>query len=131
MMTLFRKTPMQQLEATIASLTKRGQQLSAKRVTAQDTLDAAIKTRQHAFVSGDLNDQRALDKAQLAVVAATSDLSGIDDALAILAHQKAEAERHLAAERERIKRAAAADKLTKQIAAIEAALPGYLEQSRA
>ena len=30
----FRKTPMQQLETTIASLKKRGQQLAAKRVTA-------------------------------------------------------------------------------------------------
>jgi hypothetical protein len=49
----------------------------------------------------------------------------------VLAQQKAEAENQLAAERERIERAAAADKLDKQVAAIEAALPGYLEQSRA
>jgi hypothetical protein len=44
----FRKTPMQQLETTIASLTKLGEQLAAKRVTAQDALDEAIKTRQQA-----------------------------------------------------------------------------------
>jgi hypothetical protein len=127
----FRKTPMQQLETTIASLAKRGEQLAAKRVTAQDALDEAIKTRQQALLSGDLDDQRALDKVQAAVVAATSDLAGIDDALAVLAHQKAEAERQLAAERERVERAVAADKLDKQVAAIEAALPGYLAQSRA
>ena len=126
----FRKTPMQQLETTIASLTKRGEQLAAKRVTVQDALDEAIKTRQQALLSGDLDDQRALDKMQAAVVAATSDLAGIDDALAILAQHKAEAEVQLSAERERIERAAAADKLDKQVAAIEAALPGYLEQSR-
>jgi hypothetical protein len=130
MKNLFRKAPMQQLDATIGSLTKRGEQLAAKRVTAQDALDDAIKTRQQALLSGDLDDQRALDKVQVAVVAATSALAGIDDALAVLTHQKAEAERQLEAERERIKRAAAADKLDKQVAAIEAALPGYLEKSR-
>jgi multidrug efflux pump subunit AcrA (membrane-fusion protein) len=126
----FRKSPMQTIETTIASLTKRGEQLAAKRVAAQNALDAAIKNRQEALLLGDLSDQRTLDKVQAAVIAATSDLTGIDDALAILAQQKAEAERQLAAERERIKRAAAADKLSKQIAAIEVALPGYLEKSR-
>jgi hypothetical protein len=76
---------MHQLETTVASLTKRGEQLAAKRVTAQGALDKAIKTRQQALLSGDLDDQRALDKVQAAVVAATLDLAGVDDALAILA----------------------------------------------
>jgi multidrug efflux pump subunit AcrA (membrane-fusion protein) len=71
-----------------------------------------------------------LDKVQAIVSTATSALAGIDDALAVLTRQKAEAERQLAAESERIKRAAAADKLNKQVAAIEATLPGYLQQSR-
>jgi hypothetical protein len=131
MKNFFRKTPTQPLETTIASLTTRGEQLAAKRITAQDALDEAITTRQQALLSGDLDDQRALDKMQAAVVAATSDLAGIDDALAILAQRKTEAESQLAAERERIERASAADKLSKRVAAIEAALPGYLEQSRA
>src|ERR1700722_3126707 len=100
----FRKTPMQQLEPTIVSLTKRGKQLAAKRVTAQDALDEAIKTRQQALLSGDIDDQRTLDKVQAAVVAATLDLAGVDDALAILAQHKTEAESQLAAERQRIKR---------------------------
>jgi hypothetical protein len=47
------------------------------------------------------------------------------------ARRRSRAESQLAAERERIERAAAAAKLDKQVAAIEAALPGYLEQSRA
>ena len=127
----FRKTPTQPLETTIASLTNRGEQLAAKRGAAQDAVDEAITTRQQALLSGDLDDQRALDNMQAAVVAATSDLAGIDDALAILTQRKAEAEVQLAAERERIERAAAADKLSQRVAAIEAALPGYIEQSRA
>ncbi|UPK28299.1 hypothetical protein [Bradyrhizobium sp. 195] len=122
---------MQQLETTIVSLAKRGEQLVAKRVTAQAALDQAIQARRDTLLSADLEDHRELDKQQAAVVAATSDLAGIDDALAVLAHQKAEGERQLAAESERIKRATAADKLAKQVTAIEAALPGYLEQSRA
>ena len=68
---------------------------------------------------------------QAAVVSATSDLAGVDDALAILGQHKIEAERQFADERERIERTAAADKLSKRVAAIEAALPGCLEQSRA
>jgi hypothetical protein len=131
MKNLFRKPPMHPLETTIASLATRGEQLAAKRAAAQGALDKAITARQQALLSGDLDDQRALDKVQAAVVAATSDLAGVDDALAILAHQKAETENQLAAERERIERTAAADKLDKQVAAIEAALPRYLENSRA
>jgi hypothetical protein len=122
---------MQQLENTIASLSKRGEQLAAKRVTAHDALDEAIKARQQALLSGDLDDQRVLDRLQAAVDTATSTLAGIDDAIGVLAHQKAEAEKQLSAERERIERDAAADKLDKQVAAIEATLPSYLEQSRA
>jgi chromosome segregation ATPase len=127
----FRKTPMQQLEATIGALAKRDEQLVAKRAMAQDALDKAIKARQQALLAGDLDDHRALDKLQGTVDTAASTLAGIDDALAILAQQKAEAERLLSAERERIERAAAADKLHKRVAAIEAALPSYLAQSRA
>ncbi|RXG83679.1 hypothetical protein [Bradyrhizobium zhanjiangense] len=59
-----------------------------------------------------------------------SSLAALDDALAVLAQDKAEAERQLAAERERIMRASSRDKLAKQVSAIEAALAGYLDQSR-
>ena len=68
---------MQQLETTIASLTNRGEQLAAKRVTARDALDEAIKARQQALLSGDLDDQLALDKLQGIVNTAASTLAGI------------------------------------------------------
>lgn len=126
----FRKTPMQTLETTIASLTKRSEQLGAKRVTAQDVLDKAITARQQALLSGDLDDQHALDKLQGHVNTAAATLAALDDALIVLGHDKTEAERQLASERDRIERNAAADKLAKQVSAIEAALPGYLDQSR-
>jgi hypothetical protein len=126
----FRKNLMQKIEATVASLAKRGDQLAAKRVTAQNALEKAVKARQEAHLSGDLDDQRTLDKLQAAVDTAASALSGIDDAMGVLTQHKAEAEGQLAAERERIERATAADKLNAQVAAIEAMLPKWLEQSR-
>ncbi|UPK31753.1 hypothetical protein IVB18_25825 [Bradyrhizobium sp. 186] len=122
---------MTQLETTVVSLTTRGEQLAAKRAAAQDALEKATTARQQTLLSGDLDDQRTLDKLQGAVDTAASALAGIDDVLAVLAQQKAEAERQLAAEREGIERAAAADRLHKQVAAIETALPDYLAQSRA
>ena len=127
---LFRKTTMHKLETAVAALADRDGQLAAKRVTAQQALDKAVKARQDALLSGDLDDQRAIDKLQAAVDSAASALVGIDDAISILAQQKVEAEGQLAAERERVKRSAAADKLAAKIAAIEATLPKYLAQSR-
>src|ERR1700726_1143489 len=112
---IFRKSQMDKLESVIALLMKRGDQLAAKRITAQKALDKAVKARQETLLSGDLDDQRALDKLQAAVDTAASALSGIDDVMGVLAQQKAEAEGQLAAERERIERAAAGDKLNVQV----------------
>ena len=121
---------MQKIETTIASLAKRAEQLAAKRAKAQEALEKAASARQQALLAGDLDDQRTLDKLQAAVDTAGSALTGIDGALAILAQQKAEADAQLTAERDCIERAAAADKLDSQVAAIEAALSPWLEQSR-
>lgn len=126
----FRKDPTHNLGTTVASLTTRGEQLVAKRATAQLALDEAIKARQHTLLAGDLDDQRALHNLQGLVDTAASTLTGIDDALTVLAHDKAEAEHQIKAEHERKLRANAADKLHKQVAAIEAALPIYLQASR-
>src|SRR4051794_26419564 len=60
----FRKATMDQLETTIVSLTTRGEQLAAKRAAAQDALGNATTARQQALLTGDLDDQRALDKLQ-------------------------------------------------------------------
>ncbi|WP_212447758.1 hypothetical protein [Bradyrhizobium ottawaense] len=126
----FRKSSVQTLETTIASLEKRGAHLAAMRVAAQTALEKAIIARQDGFLAGDLHDQAALDKLKDAADAAASSLSSIDDAIAALSQHKTTAEHQLTVERERIKRAAAADKLVKQIAGVEAALPCYLSQSR-
>jgi len=126
----FGRTHVQKLETTIASLVKRGDQLAAKRARAQEALEKATSARQQALLAGDLDDQRALDKLQTAVDSTQSALTGIDDALAILARQRTEAESALASERQQAGRIASADALEKQIAAIEAAAGPWLAQSR-
>jgi hypothetical protein len=110
---------MGKIESVIASLTKRDDQLAAKRITAQKALDKAIKARQHALLSGDLDDQRAFDKLQGMVDSATSALSGIDDALAMLAQQKAEAEAGLTVERDRAERMKVSEEINAAINDIE------------
>jgi hypothetical protein len=127
----FKKSQMNKHEATIAAHAKRGEQLAAKRVVAQNMLDDAIKARQQALLAGDLDDDRALTKAQAAVDTATSALTGLDDAITVLSQQKAEADAQLAVARDRVERGTASEKLAAQIAAIDAALPLYLEHSRA
>jgi hypothetical protein len=126
----FRKAMTQKIEDNIAALAKRGEQLAAKRCKAQAALQKATSERQQALLAGDLDDQRALDRLQAAIDTALSALTGIDDALTILARQQAEAEAALADERGRVERVTAADALEKQIAAIEAAGAPWLEHSR-
>lgn len=126
----FRKSTMQKLETNLASLTMRGDQLAAKRRTAQSTFDTAFKSRQDALLSGNLDDERTLAKLQSAVDAAASALVGIDDALATLAQQKLEAERQLAAERERAARAKASEEILAAINDVEGRVTKMLSGNR-
>jgi hypothetical protein len=128
----FKKSTMSKLESNVAALAKRGEQLAAKRVTAQQTLDKAITVRLDAHLSGALDDdQRALDKLQTAVDTAKSALDGLDAAINVLAQQKAEAEAALHAERDRADREVAAQALEGQVAVIEEKFPEWLAASRA
>jgi chromosome segregation ATPase len=127
---LFRKSQMDKIESVIASLTKRDDQLAAKRITAQKALDKAIKARQEALLSGDLDDQRALDKLQGMVDSATSALSGIDDALAMLAQQKAEADSQLVDERDRAERVKVSEEINAAVSDIEQRVEPMLSEMR-
>jgi hypothetical protein len=115
----FRKNPMQKIEATVASLAKRGNQLAVKRVTAQNALETAVKARQEALLSGDLDDQRALDKLQGTVDSAKSAMEGIDDAIALLTREKSEADSQLVEERDRAERMKVSDEINVAVSNIE------------
>jgi hypothetical protein len=126
----FRKTTMQKIENVVTSLVKRGDQLAAMRGNAHEALDKAIKARQEALLSGDLGDQRALDKLQTMVDSAKSALEGIDDAVAMLTQEKAEAERQLAAERDRVERTTVSEEINAAVTAIEARIEPTLSAMR-
>jgi hypothetical protein len=128
---LFRKTMTQKIEATIATLTKRGAQLDGQRSAAQMALRKATQARQDALLGADDIDEQKLAKLQRAVSDAANLLQGIDDAVGILVKEKAEAEAQLVAERDRIGRDAAAASVTAQVSAIDTAAKPWLEKSRA
>jgi hypothetical protein len=119
-MKLFRKaTTVQKLEHHIAQLAKQAERLAAKRVTGQQALDNAIKERQQALLAGDDIEDARLAKLQAAVSDASSLLQGIDDALAMLAQQKAESEAALVAERDRAERAKVSEEINTAVSDIE------------
>lgn len=120
---------MQKLETTIAELAKSAEALGAKRATVQQALDKAIAARQTSFLAGVVDDHVIL-KLQAAVDSATSMLSGIDDALAVLAKQQAEAERQLAEKRESANRVKAAGEIAAMAATIERRVEPLLSELR-
>src|SRR3954453_23658965 len=97
MKNLFRKTPM--VEDQIAHFQKRAGQLGSMREKAKNVLDRAIAAQQERLLSGDIDDRRGLDRLREAGASATMELASIDDALAVLSQQKAEAEAKLTSER--------------------------------
>jgi hypothetical protein len=130
-MKLFRKaTTVQKLEHHIAQLAEQAERLAAKRVTGQQALDNAVKVRQQALLAvNDIDDAR-LAKLQVAVNDASSLLQGIDDALAMLAQQKAEAEAALAAECDRAERAKVSEEMNAAVSDIEARIEPMLSGMR-
>ena len=121
---------MRKLEDQIAQLTNRGEQLASMRIKAQGTLDDAIAAQRDRLVSGDIDDQRGLDKLRDAVVSAKTDLSSIEDALAGLARQKSETETNLATERERADRIRASGEIDTATDAIESRIEPTLSVLR-
>jgi hypothetical protein len=132
-MALFkRQNPMEKLEAELASLRARAETLSNRHTTADAAFfDAKMKVERH-LLEADLDaDEKAGAKLEAAVAAWAQKRANLADALAKVRDLIAETEQKITAERDAAERASAADKLTVQIAAIEAVLPKLLQQSRA
>jgi hypothetical protein len=130
-MKLFKKaTTVQKLEHHIEQLAKQAERLANRRVAAQQALDNAIKVRQQALLAGGDIDDAQLAKLQAAVSDASSLLQGIDDALAMLAQQKAEAEAALAAERDRADRAKVSAEMSAAVSDIESRIEPMLSEVR-
>jgi hypothetical protein len=128
MMNMFRgrKTSMAKLQNKLGALRKRGAALSEKLAAAEAELTTATEARQRQLVEGDLEDIKAARALQDAVNAAASQVVGFEDALAAVNAQISEIERKIEIERTAAERAVAADALSRNLDAIEAALPDYL-----
>jgi hypothetical protein len=125
-----KKSPSAKLERSLADLREREAALSLKRANAQTLFDEATGERSEFLLGGDLADDGKAAKLQARVDSTASQIKGIDDALAALAGKINDIERTLMAEREQVERAEASTKLAQQVAALEAAMPQWLEASR-
>ncbi|WP_079568962.1 hypothetical protein [Bradyrhizobium erythrophlei] len=121
---------MEKLQKHLTELRSRAAALSDKRASAETALAEAMVDREKHMLTGDLADEQTAHKLQAKVDSYQSQWSGIAAALVALQPQITDIEQKIAAEQEGIQRAAAANKLDRQIAAIETALPKYLEHSR-
>jgi hypothetical protein len=132
MANLFRKrTHMDKLTALLSERRSRAALLADQRDRAATALSEANAARQRHMLEGDITDETTADKLQARVESLTSKLAGCDTALSALHAEIADIERKLADERAAVERKAASEQLAAQVAAIEAVLPKYLEQSRA
>jgi hypothetical protein len=122
------------MEKNVASLRARSATLGKKREAAKDALDRAVSARQSFAVDGDLDDTAAADrtmaKLNSAVDSARSVLSGLDDAIAEVTERLIAAENELTAERETAARAAAADKIAGDLAALAPMIEQHLASGR-
>jgi hypothetical protein len=130
-MKVFRKaTTVQKLEHHIVQLAKQAERLANRRVAAQQALDNAVKVRQQALMAGDDIEDARLAKLQAAVSDASSLLQGIDDALAMLAQQKAESEAALVKERDRAERVKVSEEINAAVNSIETRIEPMLSGMR-
>ncbi|KJC37149.1 hypothetical protein UP09_28305 [Bradyrhizobium sp. LTSP885] len=121
---------MQKLEAELSALTSRAALLEGKRVAAQSALTAALEARQTLLLTGDLDDSKAAQAAQMRVESAGSALAGFDVAITSLAGSVAETEGKLEIERHSAARKVASERLAAQTDAIEQQLAPWLALTR-
>jgi hypothetical protein len=128
-MKIFSKRTHPQIQS-LDQLIERQVRLIVMRSEAQVTLDAAVADRQSHLTAGDVDDQSAAETLQVRAATAQSALVGLDDALAALKIQIADAEAAVNAEKRRVKAEADSKELAAVIANVEKLLPGWLAIAR-
>jgi hypothetical protein len=116
--------------AALEQLVERQAKLNIMRSEAQTGLDVALANRQSHLISGDVGDIKVAEALQGRADGAESALLGLDDALAALKIQIADAEAAVSAEQRRIKCEADAVALKQIIAKVETKIGPFLEISR-
>jgi hypothetical protein len=122
-----KKSPMQKLEAELASLRARAATLSNRHAAADAAfVDAKSKLRRH-HLEADLDaDEKAGAKLEAAVAACALTRDSFADAIGDVQNMIADIEQKLADERAAAHRKMASEQLTRSLDDIEHALPGYL-----
>jgi len=117
----------EKIETELTALRERAEMLNNRHAAADAALNVAKSNLQRHHLDAD-DKIRAKLEAAIATVTLTRD--GFSDAIADLQAKIADAERKLADERAAVERKAASEKLSRDVDAIERALPIYLEASR-
>jgi hypothetical protein len=125
-----RNSPMVKLQSELEVLRKRATALTEKLAAAEVELTVATEARQRHLVEGDLADDKAVRALQDAVNIAASQVVGLEEALASVNAKIGEIERKIENERAAAERAAAAEKLSRELDEVERALKPFLEGSR-
>lgn len=127
-MKIFKRNSQQ--TATFEQLVERQDRLTLMRSEAQAALVEALAERQSHLIAGDVDDKKGSEALQFRVDSAQSELLGLDDALAALVTQIADAEAAQSATQRRVKAEANAKALAVAIANVRKTLPGWLAAAR-
>jgi hypothetical protein len=111
-------------------LVERQARLTVMRREAQAALDAALADRQSHLIGGDVDDSNVAETLQERADTAKSALVGLDDAIAALTIQIADAQSALNAEHRRIKADADAKELAAVLAKVDQLLPAWIATAR-
>jgi hypothetical protein len=123
-----RKTQMEKFETDLAALRAREETFGSRHAAAEAAFVEAKSKLQRHHLEADLDaDEKASAKLEAALAACALTRDGYADALGEVQAKIADVERQIAAERLAIARAAAAEKLARDLDEVEQALPGYLE----
>lgn len=118
------------LAATLEQLVERQVRLTAMRSQEQTALDVTLASRQSHLIAGDVDDPTMAEALQTRAEAARSALVGLDDAIAALSIQIADAEAAATSEQRRVQAEGHAKALTAVIAKVGDMLPEWLATAR-
>jgi hypothetical protein len=121
----------EKIETELTALRERAEKLRARHAAADAALlDAKANLQRHHLEAPDDADDKVRVKLEAQVAASVVTRNGYADALTDLQAKIADAERKLVDERSAAARKAASEKLTRDLDAVEQALPAYLEAGR-
>lgn len=126
-----RKSPMDKLEAELASLRSRAETLKSRKAAADAAFSDAKSKLQAHHLEGDLDaDDKVRAKLETALATSAFTRDGYADALSQVQTKIAEVAQRFAAEHAAAERKSASEKLARDLDVIEQMLTKYLEAAR-